>query len=159
LLAEKLKSLKKTDELALNSAKTVDLVYKMRYKNRESGNGNQFGYKTWWLTGEKTTMRFTGDIVKKNFGFYIIRPEFLLHYIALIPSRKDVKETYKSVFPTLLGIKLSGRISSDEYHKLLGRIKEYSEKEPARLKVKIEEEINKLKGDFIRAYDDSIDIE
>jgi len=158
-LTEKLRSLKKTEELALHSAKTVDLVYKIREKNKEAGYANQFGYKTWWLTSEKTTMRLTGDLVKKNCGFYIIRPEFLLHYIALVPSRKDVKETYKSVFPTILGIKLSGRISPDEYHKLLRRIKECAEEEPARLKVKIEEEINKLKGDFIREYDDLIDVE
>jgi len=158
-LTEELKSVKKTDELALHSAKTVDLVYKMRKKNKEVGYGNQFGYKTWWLTSEKTTMRFTRELVKKNYGFYIIRPEFLLHYIALVPTRKDVKETYRSVFPTILGIKLSGRISPNEYHKILKGIKECSESEPERLKVKIEEEINKLKGDFIRAYDDSIDIE
>jgi hypothetical protein len=158
-LTEKLKSVKKTEELALHAATTVDLVYKIRDRDKETGNGNQFGYKTWWLTGEKTTMRFTGDLVKQNFGFYIIRPEFLLHYIALVPSRRDVKQTYKSVFPTLLGIKLSGRVEPDEYHKLLDRIKKYSEDEPARLKVKIEEEINKLKGDFIRDYDDSTDIE
>jgi len=158
-LTEKLTSLKKTEELALNAATTVDLVYEIRNQNKETGHGNQFGYKTWWLTSEKTTMRLTGELVKKNYGFYIIRPEFLLHYIALVPSRKDVKETYKSVFPTILGIKLSGRISPAEYHKILKGIQECSENEPARLKVKIEEEINKLKGDFIRAYDDSIDVE
>ncbi|MCB4776185.1 MAG: hypothetical protein LGB73_05355 [Sulfurovum sp.] len=158
-LTEVLKPVKKTEELALHSAKTVDLVYKIRKQNKETGSINQFGYKTWWLTSEKTTMRFTGDLVKNNYGFYIIRPEFLLHYIALVPSRKDVKETYKSVFPTILGIKLSGLISPEEYHKILKGIEACSQEEPARLQVKIEEAINKLKGDFIRAYDDTIDIE
>ena len=140
-------------------AKTVDLVYKIREKNKEIGHGNQFGYSTWWLTGEKTTMRVTGSLVKENHGFYIIRPEFLLHYIALVPSRKDVKKTYQSVFPTILGIKMAGRISPEEYHKLLARIQKASKDEPARLKVKIEDEINKLQGDFIREYDNAIDIE
>lgn len=158
-LTEALKPVKKTEELALHAAKTVDLVYKMRKQNRETGSINQFGYRTWWLTSEKTTMRLTGDLVRKNYGFYIIRPEFLLHYIALVPSRKDVKETYKSVFPTILGIKLSGRISPEEYHKILKDIEVCSQEEPARLQVKIEEAINRLKGDFVRAYDDTIDIE
>lgn len=149
---------KKSEVLALHASTTVNYIYNIRIKNHESSNSNQFGYKTWWLTNERTTMKFTSELVRKNNGLYIIRPEFLLYYISLVPSQNDVTNTYKNVFPTSLGIKMSGRISDEEFHKVLERIKVASQVEPARLKIKIDEEINKLKGDFQRNYNND-DIE
>jgi len=157
-LKNKLKDTKKTEILENNSATTVNLVYAIRSENKESSNGNKFGYKTWWLTNERTTMRYTKELSKKYNSFYIIRPEFLLHYISLIPSKKDVKQTYQAIFPTVMGIKMSGRISIEEYNKLLNRLKEASKYDNARLKVKIEEEVDRLKGDFIREYESDDDI-
>lgn len=42
--------------------------------------------------------------------------------------------------------------------KLLERLKDASKYDASRLKVKIDEEVDRLKGDFIRAYDED-DIE
>lgn len=155
-LSEELMKVKKRKELAVNAATMVDLIYKQRENKIESSHSSRFGYSTWWLTGEKATLSFTSDLVEKNFGFYIIRPEFLLYYISLIPTHKDVKETYKNIFPSILGITMSGRISSDELHKLLKTIDDAREHDESRLKVIINSTINKLKSDFIREYDDNI---
>lgn len=155
-LAEELIKVKKRKELAVNAATMVDLIYKQRAKNMESSRSSKFGYSTWWLTGEKATLSFTSDLVDKNFGFYIIRPEFLLYYISLIPTHKDVKETYKNIFPSILGIKMSGRLPSDELHKLLKSIDEAREHDESRLKVIVNSTINKLKSDFIREYNDDV---
>jgi len=157
-LSKKLEN-KKKKELAVNAATMVDLIYKQRKINKESSTTNGFGFSTWWLTGEKSTLQYTGFLVKENFGFYIIRPEFLLHYISLMPSNRDIKETYKNIFPSVMGIKMSGRIPQDEYHKLLKKIEQAKEYEPGRLEVLIDETINNLKGDFIREYDDYNEME
>jgi len=152
-LTKKLQDTKKSEVLEKNSAINVGLIYGLREKNKESSNGNKFGYKTWWLTNEKTTMKYTKELSKKYNSFYIIRPGFLLHYISLIPSKHDIKQTYQAIFPTIMGVKMAGRISPDEYKKLLNRLKEASKYDSSRLKVKIEEEVDKLKSDFIREYD------
>jgi len=98
-------------------------------------------------------MRHTKELSKKYNSFYIIRPGFLLHYISLIPSKQDIKQTYKAIFPTIMGIKMAGRVSPEEYKKLFARLKEASQYDSSRLKIKIEEEVDKLKADFIREYD------
>lgn len=153
-LANKLVKVKKREELATNAATMVDLVYKKRQQTSESSNSNRFGYSTWWLTGEKTTFEFTASLVKENLGFYIIRLEFLMHYISLMPTKKEVKDTYKNIFPTMMGIQMSGRISPTEYYKLLNNIDNAKQLQPGRLEVLIEDTINKLKSDFVRRYND-----
>jgi len=59
---------------------------------------------------------------------------------------------------TILGVKMSGRISQDDLHALLKRIQIASQDDPARLQVRIDDEINKLKSDFTKNYDLDEDI-
>ena len=89
--------------LAYNDALQIHRVY---VKRRELGEGrkpNPYGYRTWWLTQETAVRRATRELVAKRGATYIIRPEFLLNFIALSPSTEEVRRSYKSIFPTLTG--------------------------------------------------------
>ena len=46
-----------------------------------------------------------------------MRPEFLLNFIALSPTTEQIRRSYETVFPTLLGIKLSNRMREDVFHR------------------------------------------
>ena len=61
----------------------------------------------------------TDDLFKEHGRHYIMRPEFLLNVIALAPSVVEVRKAYENVFPTLLSVKLSGRMHEDTFHGLL----------------------------------------
>ena len=68
----------------------------------------------------------TDDLFKEHGRHYIMRPEFLLNFIALAPSVVEVRKAYENVFPTLLSVKLSGRMHEDTFHGLLEKAKEAS---------------------------------
>ena len=68
---------------------------------------NPFGFRTWWLTHERAVRRAAAIYFEGQRPQFIMRPEFLLNYIALSPSSKAVAESYRAVFPTILGIRLS----------------------------------------------------
>lgn len=106
--------------LAYNDAMQVLRVYGRRDEGRESSPGSPFGYKTWWLTQDSKVRRAAGDIVLRRKGQpFMMRPEFLLNYIALAPKMAKVKESYKTIFPSALGIKLSYGINETEFRKVM----------------------------------------
>lgn len=81
-----------------------------------------------------------------------MRPEFILNFLAITPSTVEIKKTYKSVFPTLLGIRLARGVDSEELTAVLKKVREALELEPGRREAIIAELSDQLKSDFHRPY-------
>lgn len=142
----------KAELLARNDALQVLRVYAKRKEINDRNNG-PFGYRVWWLTHEFHVMRVTGPLVKYYDARYIMRPEFVLNFIALAPTTQEVRTAYAHIFPTLISIKLSNRMKNDVFHDVLGRYKRACEYDPARIEVKMQELTNRLKGDNYKQYE------
>jgi hypothetical protein len=151
-LAEKFRTFKTDDALALNDAKLVYSVYGKRRELKEAHKPNPFGYRCWWLTHESKIKHVTGSLVHKH-GKYIIRPEFILNFVALSPNFEEVRRSYNTVFPTLLGIRLANRMREDIFHDVMGKAREYLDIDEARVKVILATMSNDLKGDTAKQYD------
>lgn len=154
-LADKLKEIKSDDILALNDARQILAVYGKRRELREDHKPNPYGYRTWWLTHETRVRRVTGDLVKARGAQYIMRPEFILNFVALSPTTEQVRRSYNTVFPSLLGVRLSNRMREDIFHDTLRRIREISEVDEARAKALMAEMSDKLKGDKFKTYENT----
>lgn len=152
-LTEKLLPHKKKEVLAQNDALMILATYGRRSQSGERSRTTSFGYRTWWLTHEIRVRQHTHDLHRETGGHYIIRPEFLLNFIALSPTAVEVRKAYENVFPTLLGVRLSGRLRDDTFHELLAKAKESSQMEPARLGAAMASLSNQLKGDFYKRYE------
>lgn len=152
--------IKQNEQLAINDAKLTLAIYGRRNALNEKSEVSGFGFRTWWLTGETAILRDTKALINKNNGIgYIMRPEFLLNFIALAPSTEEVRSMYRKVFPSLLGIRLSRRMNTDEYHKIMDKIEEYHDMDPGRALALAQSVSNKLKGDpskvFLHQFEDS----
>ena len=141
--------------LAENDARMVLAVYGTRREQGEEKVSSPFGYRTWWLTDERRVIQATRDMVRKYGARYIIRPEFLLHYVAFSPSMEEVRQAFRKVFPTLLGIKLSNRMREDDFRKMMRDARAVAAVDDARAKVMLGELSDKLKSDFNKSYSTS----
>ena len=81
-----------------------------------------------------------------------MRPDFLLNFLTLAPAAASVRQTYSSIFPTLLGITLARRLPAEEYEKLLTKTLELSKLSDARKGAEIANLVDKLKGDQLKEY-------
>ena len=155
LLADRLENIRvaKKRVLAENDAKMVLSVYGKRKEFGEEHNANPYGYRTWWLTHESQVRKATVDLVRESGSQYIMRPEFLLNFIALSPTTEEVRRSYEAVFPTLLGIKLSNRMREDLFHDLMKSAKDVMAVDDARARVMMGEYSNRLKGDSFKRYE------
>jgi hypothetical protein len=154
-LADRLEAIRieKKRVLAENDAKMVLGVYGRRESLGEEHKANPYGYRTWWLTHETRVRKATVELVREKGAQYIMRPEFLLNFIALSPSTEEVRKAYESVFPTLLGVKLSNRMREDLFHGLMRKAKDVMAVDDARARVMMGEYSNRLKGDFFKRYE------
>ena len=154
-LADKIQEfkLKKAQELALNDARHILGVYGNRRVLQEDHKPNPYGYRTWWLTHETRVRKVTKDLVIKRGSEYIIRPEFILNFVALSPTTEQVRQSYNTIFPSLLGVRLSNRMREDIFHDAMQRVKEMREVDEPRAKTMMAEMSNKLKGDNFKAYE------
>ena len=155
LLADGLESVRveKKRVLAENDAKMVLSVYGKRKALGEEYRANPYGYRTWWLTHESRVRKATYDLVRKQGAQYIMRPEFLLNFIALSPTTEEIRRAHESVFPTLLGVKLSNRMREDLFHDLMKKAKDAMGVDDARVRVMMGEYSNLLKGDAFKCYE------
>ncbi|PUB26903.1 hypothetical protein C8K30_105130 [Promicromonospora sp. AC04] len=151
-LTSKLAEHKKTERLAHNDALIALAVYGRRRRRRESSGTSEFGWSTWWLTSETRILQYTRDVVRDRGARYMMRPDFLLNYVALSPKTQAIRDSMAGLFPSLLGVQLGRRISSDDFHGLMGRVKEAERLEPARRSVEIAKLSDTLKSDFRRSY-------
>jgi hypothetical protein len=152
-LTERILPGKKKEILAKNDALMILATYGRRTALNEHSQTTAFGFRTWWLTHEVRVRMHTDDLYKEHGSHYIMRPEFLLNFIALSPSVVEVRKAYENVFPTLLNVKLSGRMHEETFHGLLGKTKEAAEFEEPRLRVAMASLSNRLKGDFYKQYE------
>ena len=117
---------------------------------------NPYGFRTWWLTHEANVLKVTKNLVQQHGSPYIIRPEFILNFIAFSPTMEEVRQSYNNIFPTLLGVKMSNRMREDIYHDVLNRIRETYGMDDARVKSKLIELSNQLKGDGYKYYESNL---
>ncbi len=151
-LANNLESIKKIKALAENDALMAIYIYSRRQHLGETSEANEFGYRTWWLTGESRILPHTKYLEKKHGSGYMMRPEFALNFITLLPSASQVLDSYRAIFPTLIGIRLAKRIEPGKLHKILEDYNKAKEREPARLKAQMSHLSDMLKSDFMKDY-------
>ena len=152
-LAEKIQEIKINNILALNDARQILGVYGKRHELREDHKLNPYGYRTWWLTHETKVRRVTKDLVRERGSEYIIRPEFILNFVALSPTTEQVRQSYNTVFPSLLGVRLSNRMREDIFHDAMQRVKKMREVDESRAKTMMAQMSNELKGDNFKVYE------
>jgi hypothetical protein len=152
-LAEAMKDTKSTEQLERNDALMVSAVYGRRRVRRETAAASEFGLNTWWLTDERTILSRTRDLIKEHHGErYMMRPDFLLNFLGLSPKVSEVRKSFSSVFPSLLGLRLSKRMDEDEFAKLMAKVNEAQGLEPGRLEAAMGAAVDQPKGDFLKKY-------
>lgn len=145
----------KTDNaevLAENDAYQAMLVYAKREELKEGAKANPYGYRTWWLTQESAVRSAAQKLIAKRGSSFIMRPEFLLNYIALSPSTEDVRRSYDTVFPSLLGVQLSNRMKEGVFKEFIHQVDEAQKVDEHRARVLVGEYSDRLKSDQFKRY-------
>jgi hypothetical protein len=153
LAAEFVQKVNKSATLAKHDALMATAIYADRRRQHEHPGNSPFGFATWWLTDEAAILKATGGLVQANGGHrFLMRPDFVLNFLALAPTAHDVRQTYRSVFPTLLGIRLSRRMGAAAFHEAMKPLDEWDNLEDGRKGALVEELANKLKADMMKQY-------
>jgi hypothetical protein len=148
-LSEVLMEKKSYEVKARNDAEMILAIYHLRNKHNEVSDTGIFGYKTWWLSKDTSTYR----AVVKCFGpekypvSCYIRPDFIYNYIAFRPTESEVAESYREIFPTMLGINLSYHMPKEVSIAVQEKIKEYHSKPAIRVKQILRNLADRLKSD------------
>lgn len=154
-LAEKLVEARvaKNQELSYNDALMVYAVYRQRKSHGEQAIYDGFGYRTWWLTKETRVLNYTAPLVIREGGVpYIMRPEFILNFIALAPKAAHVRQSFRELLPTTVGLQLGQHLKPEVMHQLLSGTEEWASLSPERVAVIISEKVNRLKHDRLKQY-------
>ena len=83
----------------------------------------------------------------------MMRPEFALHLLAIIPSKKDVQNSYAEIFPSILGVKLGNRIDEETLKTFIKKTKQTFEMDESRAKVVLATKAAELQSDFKKEYE------
>lgn len=140
--------------LAHNDSLQALRILSKRRETREDSTPNPYGFKTWWLTHERTTERASAKAFHNKMQKFVIRPEFILNYISFLPSKAEVLNSYKNVFPSILAVSIGRRAPQSLIHDILSSAKDISEVDESRAKVILSEISDKLKSENIIAYRD-----
>lgn len=147
-LLDNLKSGKSSMVKAENDSKLILTIYAIRSKNNESSNTSIFGYKTWWLSKDATTYNSVKTVFSDKYPVSCyIRPDFLYNYITLAPSKEEIDEAYKEIFPSLLGVNLSFHMPDSVNKYVRKSLLDHKGKSPARVKAIIRKLTEQLKSD------------
>ncbi|MGZ8190998.1 MAG: hypothetical protein ACXWTS_07170 [Methylococcaceae bacterium] len=150
--------IKDNEQLALSSALLVFGIYGLRRNNNESSNGSPFGFKTWWLTNQTRIRNHTNEIVKANYDkHYIMKPEFLLNFMAISPTCEQARKTLKNILPSNIGIELGHRLKDNVFHEVLSKVGEWKGYEQGRINTLISDLSDQLKSDQHKVHD--VDLE
>lgn len=140
-------------KLCVNAASTVLRIYRNRLENDERSGENPFGYKTWWLTNQSRIRGATSDLTKER-GRYMMRPEFVLHFIANLPTLKQVQSSYDEIFPSILGIELGNRLNAEVFDKIMKKAKSaFNDMDDSRARVILAQGSEQLQSDFKKRYE------
>ena len=144
----------KADLLAYNDSLQALRVYQRRNMQGETSPGNPFGFRTWWLTDDAGVRKAAAELVGRHHGQrFMMRPEFLLNFISFAPSAREVLDSYREVFPTALGVRLSNRVQENTFREVMVKANEVWSVDEARAGAMITECVNALKGDTIKVYE------
>ncbi len=144
---------KKNKQLAYNTALLVHGVYGLRKKYNETGSVSEYGLKTWWMTNQSRVLRYTESLIRDNLSKYIMRPEYILNFIAMSPNCEEVRRSFKNIFPSNFGIQLGHRLKDDVFHKILADVNEWKGYEPGRIAAKMSKLSDELKSDRLKRYE------
>jgi hypothetical protein len=147
-LAKKIEPHKKEKILARNDAQMVHLVYAKRQANKENEDLTGFGLRTWWLTNETAITRQTADLVRQESSLYLMRPDFLLNFLTLLPKKAEAKALFDTLFPSLLGVQLAKAQSDAHVERLHSYLQEAKAVEPERRHILVAQQSDKLKADL-----------
>jgi len=147
---------KENDKLAYNTALLVHGVYGLRQKNNEMGSVSEYGLKTWWMTNQVRVLRHTANIIKEKGSQYIMRPEYILNFIAMSPKCEDVRNSFSGIFPSTFGIQLGNRLKDEVFHKVLSDVNQWKNYSPGRITTLMSDLSDKLKTDRLRRYDQNL---
>lgn len=147
----------KHPELSKNDALMVFATYAQRSIHKEVGKYDGFGFRTWWLTKETHVLSMTGELVRDQGGIpYIMRPEFILNFVALAPKAADVRKAFSDFLPTTAGLQLGRYLDDSVMHTMLGHVEEWSEMPPERVSMILGEKVNRLTHDRYKQYTHNI---
>ena len=137
---------------AENDALHILRVHKLRQEHERS-SGNPYGFKTWWITQETISGRATALVFPSRRDIrYIMRPEFLINYIAYNPTTEAVRESLRTIFPSLLGIRLGSRLEPRILEEILQNIRAANEVDEARATAIVAEHSDALKSNRMRSF-------
>lgn len=155
LLAQRLIDVRpeKHEELSRNDALLAHSVYAERARRQEAALHDGFGYRTWWLTKEVTVLKKTGELVMSHGGVpYIMRPEFLLNFIALAPKASSVRDQFNSLLPTTVGLQLGNHLTTETMDGLLASVEDWASYPPERISTMMADKANRLMHDRFKQY-------
>ena len=147
-LSKRLMDYKKSEKTARSDALLTLGVYGRRRERREHSNASGYGYSTWWLTAESRILTYTKQLVERQGSQFIMRPDFIVRFLAIAPSAADIRHSFESIFPSLLGIRLARRVDPTELAKILEKVAEAETMEPGRRTARISTLADKLKTQF-----------
>lgn len=131
---------------ARNDALQIIRVARDR-RNEAQAGANPYGYRTWWLTQEvKSGAAAAIAFPKQAHTRYIMRPEFLINYIAYNPTTAAVRESLKTIFPSLHGVRIGARFEDHDLDVVLTKMREAQKHDPARAAALVVEYGNDLKS-------------
>ncbi len=155
ILAKKIRekrSPKKREELAENDAYMILRIDALR-KKKEHVVGNPYGYRTWYLTQDSISNVAASICFKDRRGVkYVMRPEFLINYIAYNPTDENVRESLKTIFPSILGLRLGARLDAKTLTHVMDNIRKAHEVDPPRAAAIVAEHADALKSDKMRDF-------
>ncbi len=143
---------KKNKALAYNTALQVHGIYGLRSKNKEATTSMEYGLKTWWVTNQHRVLRHTREIIREKKAQYIMRPEYVLNFIAMSPNCEEVRTSFKNIFPSIFGIQLGHRLNDDTFHKIMSKVGEWKDYEPGRITALMSDLSDELKTDRLKRY-------
>lgn len=147
-LFEALRKRKSAAPKAENDTKLILTIYAIREKNNEGGTNDIFGYRTWWLSKDTTTMKAVNEVFQYKYRVSCyMRPDFLYNYISLAPRPGAIKKSYKAMFPSLLGVNISYHLPQDVINCVHSCMKEHRTKNKARRSALLQSLAEKLRTD------------
>jgi hypothetical protein len=155
-LADQLAKHKSHRHLAENDALMALTVLHKRQARGERAKANVFGFSTWWLTSEASIVQYARALVRAHGSRYMMRPEFVLNFIAFAPQLAEVRRAYESVFPSLLGVQLGNRVREEVFRDMLAKVQEANQLEPGRRESLIASYSDELKSNFRREYEHAV---
>ncbi|WP_428683651.1 hypothetical protein [Sphingopyxis sp.] len=143
-----------TDEiLAYNDALQILRVYERRRISKESSPGNPFGFKTWWLTQDGKVRRAAAATRVKHAGNgFMMRPELLMAYVGSLPSLAEVRASYRTIFPSVLGVRLASGIRDSDFKKVMRDAAEIVDVDDARAGAMVSAMVKRLQNDTAKDF-------